>query len=83
MPRRTIRKRAKKPKSNRNINIVYRVLRKENNLLILHAEDLGAIIPNTVAVSIYDGSKEEIIILSSNLNVSGAILIRQFDHKQE
>lgn len=49
-----------------------------DNFLILHAEDLGDITPNTVAVSIYDGVKEEIIILSSNLEVSGAILIKPF-----
>lgn len=49
-----------------------------DNFLILHAEDLGDISPNTVAVSIDDGVKEEIIVLSSNLEVSGAILIKPF-----
>ncbi len=49
-----------------------------DNFLILHAEDLGDISPNTVAVSIYDGVKEEIIVLSSNLEVSGAIMIKPF-----
>lgn len=49
-----------------------------DNFLILHAEDLGDISPNTVAVSIDDGVKEEIIVLSSNLDVSGAILIKPF-----
>ncbi|MCB0639083.1 MAG: hypothetical protein KDC54_20780, partial [Lewinella sp.] len=48
------------------------------NLLILHAEDLGDISPNTVAVSIDDGVEEQVIILSSNLAESGAILIQPF-----
>ncbi|HMQ48203.1 MAG TPA: hypothetical protein PKA00_12485 [Saprospiraceae bacterium] len=53
-------------------------LEQENNFLILHAEDLGDISPNTVAVSVDDGEREQIIILSSNLNESGAVMIRQF-----
>ena len=53
-------------------------LKAENNFLILHAEDLGDISPNTVAVSVDDGVREQIIVLSSNLKESGAILIRQF-----
>ena len=54
-------------------------LNQENNFLILHAEDLGDISPNTVAVSIDDGVEDHIIILSSNLRESGAILIKQFN----
>ena len=53
-------------------------LKPDDNYLILHAEDLGDISPNTVAVSIDDGVKEQIIILSSNLSESGAIMIKQF-----
>lgn len=53
-------------------------LSDETNFLILHAEDLGDISPNTVAVSVDDGVKEQIIILSSNLKESGALMIRQF-----
>lgn len=49
------------------------------NLLILHAEDLGDISPNTVAVSIDDGVKEQVVIMSSNLDESGAILIQPFE----
>ena len=52
------------------------------NLLILHAEDLGDISPNTVAVAIDDGVKEQVIVLSSNLRESGAILIQPFELKQ-
>lgn len=48
------------------------------NFLILHAEDLGDITPNTVAVSVDDGVKEQIIILSSNLKESGAVMIKEF-----
>lgn len=53
-------------------------LEQENNFLILHAEDLGDIPPNTVAVAVDDGEREQIIILSSNLEESGAVMIRQF-----
>lgn len=54
------------------------IIRGEN-LLILHADDLGDITPNTVAVAIDDGISEQIIVLSSNLRESGAILIQPFD----
>ena len=54
------------------------IIRGEN-LLILHAEDLGDISPNTVAVAIDDGVSEQVIVLSSNLRESGAILIQPFD----
>lgn len=53
-------------------------LDRDNNFLILHAEDIGSISPNTVAVSVYDGVKEQTIILSSNLDFSGAVMIRRF-----
>jgi hypothetical protein len=53
-------------------------LKQEANFLILHAEDLGDISPNTVAVAVDDGEKEQVIILSSNLEESGAVMIRQF-----
>jgi hypothetical protein len=56
-------------------------LRDESNFLILHAEDLGDIMPNTVAVSIDDGVEEQVIILSSNLETSGAVLIKEFKLK--
>ncbi len=53
-------------------------LNQNLNFLILHAEDLGEITPNTVAVAIDDGVKEHILILSSNLRESGAVMIKQF-----
>lgn len=62
-------------KNKRGVNVE---LQEDTNLLILHAEDLGDIKPNTVAVSIHDGVKEQILILSSNLRESGAVMIKQF-----
>jgi len=53
-------------------------LKQDNNFLILHAEDLGSIPPNTIAVSVDDGKKEQRIVLSSDLKTSGAILVKQF-----
>ena len=53
-------------------------LNQNDNFLVLHAESLGDISPNTVAISVDDGVKEQIIILSSNLNESGAVMIRKF-----
>lgn len=53
-------------------------LDRDNNFLILHADDIGSISPNTVAVSVYDGVHEQTIILSSNLDFSGAVMIRRF-----
>ena len=57
------------------------VLKEKDNFLILHAEDLGEITPNTVAVSIFDGTKEYLIIVSSDLKESGAILVKRIDIK--
>jgi hypothetical protein len=54
-------------------------LDKPTNFLILHAINLGKISPNTVAVSVDDGIEEQVVIMSSNLDKSGAIMIRQFD----
>ena len=56
-------------------------LKQDNNFLILHAEDIGSISPNTVAVSVNDGVKEQVIIMSSNLNFSGAVMIKRFRRK--
>ena len=55
----------------------------KENLLIIHSEDLGAITPNTVAVSIDDGKKEQILVISSDLRVSGGILIQPFEYSGE
>ncbi|MEL7020179.1 MAG: hypothetical protein AAGK47_01095 [Bacteroidota bacterium] len=52
-------------------------LATESNFLIMHANDLGAIAPNTVALSIDDGIKEQRLIISSDLAESGAVLIKE------
>jgi hypothetical protein len=57
-------------------------LNAAENILILHAEDLGDIPPNTVAVSVVDGKNETVIIMNSNLQESDAILIRRFKLKE-
>ena len=54
-------------------------LDKPTNYLILHAINVGSISPNTVAVSVDDGFEEQVVIMSSNLDKSGAIMIRQFE----
>jgi hypothetical protein len=56
----------------------YRVkLSGNENFLILQADDLGSIKPNTVAVSINDGQREQIIVMSADLEENGAVLIRK------
>lgn len=56
-------------------------LSADDNFLILHAEDLGDIPPNTIAVSVFDGVKEQMLVLSSDLKTSGAVLVKQFKIK--
>ncbi|MCB0519305.1 MAG: hypothetical protein H6577_07705 [Lewinellaceae bacterium] len=53
-------------------------LEKPVNYIILHAMNLGSISPNTIAVSVDDGTGEQVVIVSSNLKTSGAIMIREF-----
>ncbi len=56
-------------------------LDQPQNYIILHAINTGSISPNTVAVSVDDGSREQVVILSSNLSTSGAIMVREFEVK--
>ncbi len=56
-------------------------LDKPTNFIILHALNLGSISPNTVAVSVDDGFGEQVVIISSNLDKSGAVMIREFTVK--
>ncbi|MCC6727691.1 MAG: hypothetical protein IT258_24510 [Saprospiraceae bacterium] len=56
-------------------------LDKPTNFIILHALNLGSISPNTVAVSVDDGFEEQVVIISSNLDKSGAIMIKEFTVK--
>jgi hypothetical protein len=53
-------------------------LEKPVNYIILHAINTGSISPNTVAVSVDDGTTEQIVIVSSNLKTSGAVMMREF-----
>ncbi|MAT53645.1 MAG: hypothetical protein CMN32_04135 [Saprospirales bacterium] len=53
-------------------------LDQPNNYIILHAINTGSISPNTVAVSVDDGTRDQVVILSSNLSTSGAIMVREF-----
>lgn len=56
----------------------YRVkLSGDENFLILQADDLGSIKPNTVAVSIHDGQREQILVMSADFEENGAVLIRK------
>lgn len=56
-------------------------LDKPTNFIILHAINVGSISPNTVAVSVDDGVQEQVVIISSNLDKSGAIMLREFTVK--
>ncbi|MBI5915458.1 MAG: hypothetical protein HY842_08780 [Bacteroidetes bacterium] len=56
-------------------------LDKPTNFLILHALNVGSISPNTIAVSVDDGYQEQVVIISSNLRTSGAVMIREFTVK--
>jgi hypothetical protein len=56
-------------------------LDKPTNFIILHAINVGSISPNTVAVSVDDGTQEQVVIISSNLARSGAIMLREFTVK--
>ena len=49
-------------------------LDKPTNFIILHALNLGSISLNTVAASVDDGFEEQVVIISSNLDKSGAIM---------
>ncbi len=52
-------------------------LQEDYNFMVMYADDIGDIVPNTVAVSIDDGEKEQLIVLSSDLEESGAVLLKQ------
>jgi hypothetical protein len=58
-------------------------LEKPTNFIILHAVNLGSITPNTIAVSVDDGVQEQVVIVSSNLKTSGAIMVREFTVGEE
>ena len=68
----------KKYRVTRNKHETIVKLEKPVNYLILHAINVGSISPNTVAVSVDDGTGEQVVIVSSNLKTSGAVMIREF-----
>lgn len=53
-------------------------LEQQDNFLIVYADDLGTIQPNTVALAVSDGEREQVLLLHSDLRETGAALIRQF-----
>jgi hypothetical protein len=56
-------------------------LTKSVHVLVLHADSLGSLPPNTVAISVDDGIKEKVIVVRADIRESGGILIRQFVNK--
>lgn len=52
-------------------------LEKGENLLIMHAENLGRVPPNTAAISVYQGKNVQTYILNSDLGKSEAIRLIQ------
>jgi hypothetical protein len=50
-------------------------LKRGENLLIMHAENMGRIPPNTAAVAVFRGEKPEVYTLNSDLGKSEAIRI--------
>lgn len=55
--------------------IVVPLERRSNNYIILYALNLGTSPPNTAAVIIYDGKRQKVMKLSSDMNTCGAINI--------
>lgn len=56
-------------------------LKEDHNFMVMYADDIGDIMPNTVAVSIDDGVDEQLIVLSSDLEESGAVLLKKIEIK--
>lgn len=50
-------------------------LKEGDNYLVLHAENLGKIPPNTAAIEVYEGKRKRDISMSSDLNKSGVVKI--------
>ncbi|MFY0674939.1 MAG: hypothetical protein JXQ87_16180 [Bacteroidia bacterium] len=55
--------------------IVVPLERRSDNYIILYALNLGTSPPNTAAVIIYDGKRQKVMRLSSDMNTCGAINI--------
>lgn len=53
-------------------------LEQDLNLLVVVADDIGTITPNTVAISVYDGQREQILIMNADMKENGGVVVRQF-----
>jgi WD40 repeat protein len=52
-------------------------LAPKDNYMIVHAHNLGSIPPNTIAVAIKDGNREQVFTLKSTMGTSAAIYIKR------
>ncbi len=48
-----------------------------DNYMIVHAHNLGSIPPNTIAIAVKDGDREQVFTLKSTIGKSGAIYIKR------
>ena len=53
-------------------------LEQDLNLLVVVADDIGSISPNTVAISVFDGKREQILIMNADMKENGGVVVRQF-----
>jgi hypothetical protein len=54
-----------------------------NNQVLIYAENLGEIPPNTCGIKIVDGDKEHLIYLSSDFRTTGAIKLNYIGNQKE
>ena len=54
-----------------------------NNQVLIYAENLGRIPPNTCGIKIVDGDKEHLIYLSSDFRTTGAIKLNYIGNQKE
>jgi hypothetical protein len=54
-----------------------------NNQVLIYAENLGRIPPNTCGIKIIDGDKEHLIYLSSDFRTTGAIKLNYIGNQKE
>lgn len=62
--------------------VFYVKVREGRNNFILYAHNLGKYKPNTASITIYDGDKEQTLVLESDLKESGALEIRYVSKKK-
>ena len=56
-------------------------LKEDVNFIVLYADDVGKLAPNTVTVALPTPTEEKMVIVRSDLNESGAILVRKIELK--